>query len=215
MLTEERTAKFNNSIRVNWKTERERERETESELQVYVLHHQGNRESSEASVQHDFRGLLLWCQPVTTYRTAGVDTCWELQYTPWRTHAHTLYSIHRLSTLPSLHLTLLRENPQLKPTFKSRQYQCFEAHFVLSESQLIFTSLMSLQRAPRFFINWLNKTINSTMRQTSDKLIPPVLSGTIIIKDGITIGSTPMTFTIWHDHFSLHFRSRKTLLVPA
>lgn len=159
MLTEERTAKFNNSIRVNWKTERERERETESELQVYILHHQGNWESSEASVQHDFRGLLLWCQPVTTYRTAGADTCWELQYAPWRTHAHThpIAYIHRLSTLPSLHLTLLHENPQLKPTFKSRQYQYFEAHFILSESQLIFTSLMSLQRAPLFLLIDLTK----------------------------------------------------------
>lgn len=167
MLTEERTAKFNNSIRVNWKTERERERETESELQVYILHHQGNWESSEASVQHDFRGLLLWCQPVTTYRTAGADTCWELQYAPWRTHAHThpIAYIHRLSTLPSLHLTLLHENPQLKPTFKSRQYQYFEAHFILSVS-IDLHKLNVSATSSSFSINWFNKTINSTMRQT-------------------------------------------------
>lgn len=51
-------------------------------------------------------------------------------------HTHTPYSIHTPSLHPpfSLHLTLLHENPQLKPTFKSRQYQYFEAHFILSVS---------------------------------------------------------------------------------
>lgn len=151
MLTEERTAKFNNSIRVNWKTERERERETESELQVYILHHQGNWESSEASVQHDFRGLLLWCQPVTTYRTAGADTCWELQYAPWRTHAHTITYIHRLSTLPSLSIS-----PSSMKIHSWSQPLKVDSISTLrltssSQSQLIFTSLMSLQRAPLFF----------------------------------------------------------------
>lgn len=37
---------------------KKREKET-SACQVFVFHHQGNRESRETSVQHDFRGLLL------------------------------------------------------------------------------------------------------------------------------------------------------------
>ena len=63
-MTEERTAKFNNSIRVNLKDrerERERGREEERGSQNSRSSYYTTREteSSEASVQHDFRGLLL------------------------------------------------------------------------------------------------------------------------------------------------------------
>lgn len=51
------------------------------------------------------------------------------------THTHPIAYIHRLSTLPSLSISpSSMKKPQLKPTFKSRQYQYFEAHFILSVS---------------------------------------------------------------------------------
>lgn len=134
MLTEERTAKFNNSIRVNWKTERERERERVRTPGLHITPPGKLREQ---------RGI---CSTRLQGAFTLMSACHHIQDRGSRymlrasvramTHTCTHYSIHTPSLHPpfSLHLTLLHENPQLKPTFKSRQYQYFEAHFILSVS---------------------------------------------------------------------------------
>lgn len=152
MLTEERTATFHRQV--NWK-----ERDIREPGLQYVFHHQGNWESRETSVQHDFRGLLLWCQPVTTYRTA--DTRWE-QLRVHTPHTHTPYSVHCFSSALSFYLPL-HEIPQLKSTFKFRRL----IWFILSASHLIFTKqfkyvcnnklLINALCHIHSFVNWSNK----------------------------------------------------------
>lgn len=167
MLTEERTAKFNNSIRVNWKTERERERERVRTPGLHITPPGKLREQRgicSTRLQGAFT-LMSACHHIQDRGSRYMLRASVRAMTHTCTHTHPIAYIRRLSTLPSLHLTLLHENPQLKPTFKSRQYQYFEAHFILSVS-IDLHKLNVSATSSSFSINWFNKTINSTGRQT-------------------------------------------------
>lgn len=159
MLTEERTAKFNNSIRVNWKTERERERERVRTPGLHITPPGKLREQRgicSTRLQGAFT-LMSACHHIQDRGSRYMLRASVRAMTHTCTHTHPIAYIHRLSTLPSLSIS-----PSSMKIHSWSQPLKVDSISTLrltssSQSQLIFTSLMSLQRAPLFLLIDLTK----------------------------------------------------------